>query len=257
MENLNKFESDYLNRITSTVNKSEDELSAELKNTKITDVFYNKNEEQIIVENEKVVLKLGYEDTGISLDQIENNPVNSENAEHWRKLANYSIKSKRSGETTDLLSELPRGYEIFFDPHSLDSDASADVKGRSCIIRYDIAAVDGLLSLLHEIGHCIDYEQAENKKKWLKKGIADNARDEHDMEYILRRERGCWAYVLKKLKPLIKDGVVSREDVLLYADNAIYSHHSYLGEKIKEEEKKDLKKNFLKAINDFFAGLKM
>jgi hypothetical protein len=254
--NLNQFESDYLNRIVSTVKKSEGEQERKMKEKVIAEVNY-KDRGQIHEENEKIVFDLGYEDSGFAVHPEEDDgslvPLKKEI--NWLKLNNYSIKSKQSGVSIDLLSELPADYEVFFDPCPWYPNGEADVQGMLCYVTEDVASVNGLLCMLHEIGHCVDYEQAENRKEWRVKSIKDFVKNEKDMEYLLRRERGAWAYALKKIKPLIKDGIISKEDVMLRVNDSVYSYHKFLGDKIKKEEEKELDDKIVQAVEDFFAKI--
>ncbi|MDD4902071.1 MAG: hypothetical protein PHE24_02960 [Patescibacteria group bacterium] len=251
---FHQFESDYLNRIVSTVKKSEEEQSREIKNKRIVEIDY-KDHDQIHVENEKIVLDLGYEDSGCPVGTDGKDFEPRANSLNWRKLNNYSIKSKQSETMINLLSELPRDYEVFFEPYAWYTGGKAGVKDQLCIVRGDITTVDGLLGLLHEIGHCVDYEQTKNKRNWRMKVLADNARNEEDMEFVLRRERGAWAYALKKIKPLIRDQIISQEDVMLCVNDSVYSYHEFLGDKIKKEEEKEFDDKIVQAVDDFFAKL--
>ncbi len=254
--NFNQFESDYLNRIVSTVKKSDRELERKMRDRVIMEVDY-KDGDQFHKENEKIVFDLGYENSGFPIHPEEDDgslePRKKEI--NWLKLNNYSIKSKQSGVSIDLLSELPADYEVFFEPCPWFPNGEADVHGMRCYVTEDVASVNGLLYMLHEIGHCVDYEQTENKKEWRIKSVKDFIRNEKDMEYLLRRERGAWAYALKKIKPLIKDRIISKEDVMLRVNDSIYSYHKYLGDKIKKEEEKAFDDKIVQAVDDFFAKL--
>jgi hypothetical protein len=158
----------------------------------------------------------------------------------WRVLTDFRITDK-SGKVVffDIKQELP-GYIIFF--HITDEEqrqSSANPKAKYIIIRGDISKPATILGLLHEIGHCKEYEGLDEfgKKtfhsyhKALRIGGSLSA---ETLAKVLKRERDAWAYALRKIRPILGK-TITKDDVLTYIHGyALLSYSEAIRRKIEE-----------------------
>jgi len=153
----------------------------------------------------------------------------------WRRLDSFTIIDKKTGKEIDLISDLPAGYTALFNPFCEERNGEAIVEHKGCLVENDIATIHGIIILLHEIGHAIDFERCEKKEerdKW-EDMTFENIRTDEDFEFCVSKERNASAYMLKKIKPLIRSGVISKEDILYCIHGTIAGRDNSLWIKIK------------------------
>jgi hypothetical protein len=160
--------------------------------------------------------------------------------EKWRVLTDFTIK-KNGNIIFNLKQELPK-YKVFLQPTVTQKDqCNAKPDGRYIIIRGDLSKPAMIISLLHEVGHCKEYESLdefggktfESYHKALK---LEGQLSAKTLAMVLERERKAWAYVLRKIRPILGE-TITRDDILLYIHSYALSSYS---KKIREKIEKGL-----------------
>jgi hypothetical protein len=185
----------------------------------IGDVEYMRNGD-VCVENEKLKVKFkygfaDYRDFVRGPDEIEGLLGNTDPSNDWRILEQFSIIDKQTNTEVDILTELPEGYRILFNPFLEVYNGNANVIEKGCLVKGDIASIAGILIILHEIGHCVDYERTDDKSEWrnARARIEDSSNYEK-LKLVLLKERNAWAYALNKVRPFLRSGAFPKEEIL-------------------------------------------
>lgn len=187
----------------------------------IGNVEYGK-EGKVCLENEKLRLEFNYDfaDPNEFMLELEDYDYIDGSSggvitklEDWRILRKFVIDDKKSNVKIDILDDLPKHFQVFFNPFSKRENGAASVEENRCLVWGDISSVRGMLTLLHEIGHCVDFEKASDWEKWLETSI-DQAKDEEGLNYVFSKERNAWAYALNKIRPLLRSGAFPKDEIL-------------------------------------------
>ena len=157
----------------------------------------------------------------------------------WRVLTDFRITDKSGNVVFDIKKELP-GYIIFF--HIIDEgqkQSSANPEAKYIIIRGDISTPATILGLLHEIGHCKEYEESDEFEKrtfdrYHKALRIGGSLSAETLAKVLKRERDAWAYALRKIRPILGK-TITKDDVLTYIHGyALLSYSETIRRKIEE-----------------------
>ena len=157
----------------------------------------------------------------------------------WRVLTDFRITDKSGNVVFDIKQELP-GYIIFF--HIIDEEqkqSSANPEAKYIIIRGDISTPATILGLLHEIGHCKEYEESDEFEKrtfdrYHKALRIGGSLSAETLAKVLKRERDAWAYALRKIRPIL-GRTITKDDVLTYIHGyALLSYSEAIRRKIEE-----------------------
>lgn len=87
-----------------------------------------------------------------------------------------------------------------------DGETCNSMWERIVLVEGDLADIDTLLALMHEIGHVVikDTQAGSETRQRAFKRFDQNMRlGNRDAAAVLREERDAWAFALKKLRPLI------------------------------------------------------
>jgi hypothetical protein len=163
----------------------------------------------------------------------------------WRVLTDFRITDKSGNVVFDIKKELP-GYIIFF--HIIDNkqnqdkeqkQSSANPEARYIIIRGDISTPATILALLHETGHCKEYEESDEFEKrtfdrYHKELRIGGSLSAETLAKVLKRERDAWAYALRKIRPILGK-TIPKDNVLTYIHGyALLSYSEEIRRKIEE-----------------------
>lgn len=203
-------------------------------------------------ETEKISLRFEYEyaeyrDYAYGPDEIDGVLGNRDPSIHWRKLKCYTLRDKDTGAEVDLLGELPDGYVVLFNSASYHDDGEARPRYKGCVVDSEISSIHGIIVLLHEIGHCIDYEKTEDKRKWIDR--IETAESEKDIQLCLRRERDASAYVVKKLRSFLNSGALSKAAVMNHIYEAIFVRNDILRKRLGVVKLNEIKDYFKKILD--------
>lgn len=197
----------------------------ELRESALKNSFGNidyKKEGNVCVENETVRLEIDYsfaDPNDFFLELEDYDYMESSfggtvaRREDWRILNRFIVHNKKTNIEIDLLEDLPDQFQILFSPFSKRNNGSARIEDSRCLIWNDISTIDGILTTLHEIGHCVDYKKTPDWEKWLETNI-DNAVDKDELNLVLLKERSAWAYALNKIRPLLISGAFPKNEIL-------------------------------------------
>jgi hypothetical protein len=176
----------------------------------------------------------------------------------YRKLNSFVITDKKTNKQIDILDKLPEGYCVLFNPFLGEERGSANVLYKGCVIAGDISSIRGVLTILHEIGHCVSYEKSEDKERYLKTNIK-KAETEEDLNFVLSKEWTAWFFALNKIRPLLSSGAFPKKEVFdsLHGKEALLSYcevarEALNGIKLIQTLKKEIER---KKIEDFESKL--
>lgn len=126
---------------------------------------------------------------------------------HSLIISRFSLRGK-NGQTLELEDISPENFSILHDPASSLNFASAE--NRYIFTSKPFSRPMGVLVMLHELGHCHDYDRLDDDEKAVydaamshKPEDQTEERKAQRMATVLMRERNAWAFALKKLRPLI------------------------------------------------------
>jgi hypothetical protein len=157
----------------------------------------------------------------------------------WRLLDSLKLLDKGENVIFDLMEDLPE-FKILFRPDTNGpAQSAANPEKKYLIIRGDISQPRAIIALLHEVGHCKDYEKLDDHdKETFESGHKalhmEGQVSRESLEKVLRRERNAWAYALKNIKPILGRDI-SKADVKQYIHNyALGSYSEGMRKKIEE-----------------------
>lgn len=178
----------------------------------------------------------------ISLDYIkDNNKIPKLNI---RKLEKLILKNNES--ELDILSLLSSDYSTYITTNLDKEDNSFESvhrpRERKIFINTPLLSVDGIMSLLHEIGHNnrdqyqTFSEQNKDENSLLRfklsgivekilAGMTLRGPNIKDASRVLRDERDAWSFALLKIRPFMKDLNIDIDDMenIIHHD-ALYSY---------------------------------
>lgn len=196
--------------------------------------------------------KVGDLEISLSYTQ-DNHKIPSSNI---RKLQKLMLKNNEA--ELDVLKLLPLGYSTYITTNVDKEDASFESIHRSgekkIYINSPILSVDGILGLLHEIGHNLR-DQNQNPSEQIKDeistqrfklsgilekilaGISPRNPNSKDASRLLRDERDAWSIALHEIKPFMKDLNINIEDIenIIHHD-ALYSYSLLIRDNINLEK---------------------
>lgn len=148
------------------------------------------------------------------------------NIDALKILENFSFVLKDdSGYVLKLSEILPDGYKVIIAPRLAggfnDCSGALNTDKKYIYMRGDLTTLMFQIILLHEIGHIQDKINLD------KLGVEELMTDSKFIRIAekLRKERVASAYAIKKLKPLVKSGLISKEDIFNYLiKQALDSH---------------------------------
>lgn len=262
---------DYLEKLNQSNNE---EYSKEIFNSRINlekpifndrETFekytqYNNYNEDIVLKNELCILNFQYskfQDENLT-EKIKNYCLSKNGVEinDFRILEKFCFKLKDNDYTLDIFDILPKNYKIIFTPEIIstskfESDGHIDPSNEYIYLYGDPMSKTFQIVLLHEIGHAID-------DKLLKKNNFEKLVTDHRFSAQaekLRKERIASAYAIKKLKPLVQSGFISKEDLFNYLKYyALNSHCLYIDDYISGVKRED--HYYKHAIQDYDQEMK-
>ena len=145
----------------------------------------------------------------------------NELAKQWRTLKSYKF---RSGEDKlDTTEILPDGWKVIFRPSSgYLGGAGTDDETKTILVDQDITKPVAILQLSHEAGHAQIMESMTDEERNFvldtRKEFKEAGREQQEIEgdkidRVIKDERDAWAFALRTIKPLIKSGILSLNDV--------------------------------------------
>lgn len=215
-----------------------DEGRKELLKKPIGEILYDK-EGDVQVENDKLRLEFRYDFAPYSSychgpDENEGILARYPRSNDYRILRSFVIADKSTNKTIDILADMPKGYSFIFVPFFPGMEGEAIPSEGGCIVLGNIATLEGIMVSIHEIGHCIDYENAEDKGDYSGHAIK-TAPDKDALAKRLRQERNASAYLLNKIRPLFSSGAISKDLALSCVHGiSLYYHGKDINKRIKE-----------------------
>lgn len=202
------------------VDPIEEEEMVEMKKP-IAEIEYGQ-EGDVLVENDKLRLEFRYEFAPYSKycygpDENQGILADFPRSSEYRILKNWIITDKLTNEKIDILEDLPEGYRFLFVPFFPGMAGCAVLGEGGCLVLGNIATLEGIMTSLHEIGHCRDYEKAIDKKAYISFSI-ECAADKEALANRLQQERNASAYLMSKIRPLLSSGAIPKK----IASNFIY-----------------------------------
>ncbi len=185
----------------------------------------------------------------------------------WYTLLKLGLKEKSKDRNIEI-DFRQEGIEAVFNP-TVDNRAGFCFvlpEDKFIVALGDIAQPITLISVLHEIGHIKDLErlddetreEALNTIREYRDTLEKDAEDIPDtvMAEIMNRERNAWAFTLKAVQPLLRAGVFSKDDALIYMhQHALqsYSNYFHLIHETRESSRilAELNEQFAKLIEEF------
>lgn len=201
-----------------------------------------KYEKKGVVKIEKGDLTLEFSYSSISRkDKAEFYTVEPE---IWRKLDSFILKTKK-GKPLDLSDIFKSGYKVFFKTTDYSRfGGDTDVENKYCFTNTNLLKPATILGIVHELGHCVSYQELKKKDPEKAQEQTLNLLDYHFFarpglisdkkilrqifKTILKEERIAWAFALKKIKPLLTSDIFTKENVLKYIHNYALKTYSDL-----------------------------
>ncbi len=190
----------------------------------------------------------------ISLDYIKDDRKIS--YPNIRKLKELILRNPEA--ELDILKLLPPEYSVYFTTNMDKEDYSFEgvnaPKEKRMYINTPLLSIDGILGILHEIGHNVRDEQqspseqtkdeVSNLRFMLEEimekilaGISPRKPNIEDASRLLQDERDAWGIALNKIKPFMKDLNIDTEDLKnIIHHNALYSYSLLIKEEINLEK---------------------
>jgi len=240
MENAEK----YLHSKSKPVKKAEGDATTILEEP--IGAFEYDREGEVRVENEKIRLEFSY--SFADYRDYVRGPDDTEGllglyplSNGYRKLNRFVVADKATNKSIDILEDLPENYRVLFHPFFDINYGNARVTDKGCVILGDISSARGILTILHEIGHCIDYERTDDKRKWRRSHI-ECASNQEELKSVLSIERYAWAYALNKIRPLLRSGAFPQDEVLkdVHGEKGLLSYREAIRKtlvKMKDNQK--------------------
>ena len=162
---------------------------------------------------------ISLESSGIHID-LTYEP--SEKGKNWRKLVFLELRSveNEAGNRTDLLSDLIQDSTVHFKINNFDESSRMRTDGLVLEQSENILTPKGLIVFLHEVGHDVyrrfkEVNGIEQDRASLLGLLATSAfSDKEKLAESLRDERNASAYALKKLRPFLRNGSMSKSAAL-------------------------------------------
>ena len=163
------------------------------------------------------------------------NPEFFREAGKWTILKNFILTRQESEDTdshnpelnqgtvVDLESILPSGYDVLYGfSYGYSGNSRGLYLGRGdklCAIIGDLNNFQTIMTLLHEIGHCVHYENEKRNNTIMRRSKTEIDK----LADLMLSERNAWAFALKKIRPFIR-----RDQGELPAYQDIYDYiHNY------------------------------
>lgn len=194
---------------------------------------------------------MGYESLAANSTASDSVEAIRPNISHtFRKLTSLVVRNTSTGQMLDVVSLLPKEYDIIFKTYVSDYDPGGETDRKNKVISMNgnITEPSWLVVLLHEIGHTNDrfYDTQSFEEVSSAYGALNRQRGElrpNMQEIILRGERNAWAFALKVLKPLLEGQTASELFTMARVRDYLYtrclSEYSY---QIREKRKLQAKR---------------
>ncbi|MBP6856403.1 MAG: hypothetical protein KBC42_01215 [Candidatus Pacebacteria bacterium] len=244
-------------------------MEFEPKNSKPIDYVKSKIEksEYIRFDKDKYLKPLfeydSYMESGSIKGKIGQSEIDLDYTQDDRKISNPNIRKlerfilKNDKTKLDVLGLLSSDYSTYITTNIDKEDTSFGSvnrpRERKIYVNTPLLSVDGIMSLLHEIGH-------NNRDK--QQSISEQNKDENsllrfkvsgivekilagmslrgpnikDASRVLRDERDSWSFALQKIRPFMKDLNINIEDMenIIHHD-ALYSYSWLIKDDVKLE----------------------
>ena len=146
-----------------------------------------------------------------------------------RKIDNFTLQN--STNRYSIKDILPPDWEVYFlNKKSREFVSGLDFKKKNIILNENPLEVEGILSLVHEMGHYEEYEILSEEEK--KERTDARRRDgffgivhQKDKDLIIKEERNAWAYGLNHLRHFKKDLDISSEEIEKKVHNDCLQHY--------------------------------
>lgn len=193
------------------------------------------DEDEVTLKKNNLELSFSY--TSLTPEDIASlNPTDVKgrkiNDVDFRCLDNLIITGKDNSMAINIKEILSPSYKIIFMTHNKKPSLGGliDVKFKTIYIWGDFTNLENIISLLHEIGHSVDFENLNQSDK-------NNFIDAYEkklyykptkkgLEEVLRRERNAWAFAVKKIKPMLSEDSITKEDIMNFIHNEALSNYS-------------------------------
>lgn len=203
---------------------------------KMQEVTYaEKGHESINKDN--IRLEFSYEPTD-SLDRHKLYPNLGAESLDFKKLTELVITNTESGYVLNIFELLPPEYRVYFNPSEeveafiRNTDPSANNAITKVIYIFgDLAIPRALVTLLHEIGHCIKADDIR-ASDYARSAIHSKNATTQDGAGVLSSERSANAFAFRKLHPFItqQGGVFPRNAVASLMHNSLHKYSNAIRE---------------------------
>jgi hypothetical protein len=201
--------------------------------TKLFDSDFSQmaDEKQFEKDGLKIDLKYNNCQYNPTISEAEERLISTEDQEReakkWRTLNNISINYNQEGK--DLVSLLPEDWQIIF------KSSPPDINEGGANFRYKTIFIGkpdnfrNILALTHEIGHAMVFHNLDKDQRQDFLAVNDKFQqatrhgkqlDKDTINEILKSERDAWAVGIKLLKPIIKAGLLTKDDLSAYIHSA-------------------------------------
>ena len=162
----------------------------------------------------------------------------------FRELTKAVISNETSGESKDIMENLPPGYRVYFPvvPKIVGGAVGRhSLMGSAIRINQGVDSPYGFLVLAHEIGHAVesveDYPTRSHRTLGgiALKGLLERRFGAKNQAMELQRERDAWAVALNDMRPFLSDdpeATFSREKVRDVIEAALWD----VSEDIRKEQ---------------------
>ncbi|MCX6793206.1 MAG: hypothetical protein NTY12_04225 [Candidatus Falkowbacteria bacterium] len=154
-----------------------------------------------------------------------------------RALDRFVVENKNG--CFDLNSAFPGG-KVYFNLGEGNVESFINMGHKVIFLEQDPWTPEGLVALLHEVGHYKDYVRSNHNQRTIKKIsrhlIKKDLGTESEGEVVLKEERDAWAFALRDLKPF-------KEDLDIYLDELEEEIHGLCLKSYSDFIKETLGKN--------------
>ncbi|MCK5415942.1 hypothetical protein KAI92_00775 [Candidatus Parcubacteria bacterium] len=214
------------NQISQT---EKDNLLEKLENSFFDLDIYGEKKQEFNINDMKINFEFSECEFNYVMDKFRAVPsthYKDEYAEEWKELKNLKIKTETG--TISFLEWLPDDWKIIVDSEIPKRDRNGDTDFNEKIISLgavDLSSLQGIITLAHEIGHVastINTSESEMKKYFRNIEEFTSGRvykfpiNKEAAEDVISKERDAWAVAFKILKPLIKSGILSKNNLVDY-----------------------------------------
>lgn len=165
--------------------------------------------------------------------------------DEYCELQDYEFTNKAGG-SLKLADIVPKDWKIVFNyKRDVCDGASADRSSKLILINGDISVVDGLLAMLHEVGHAQmldamadkELETYDKEREKFHRAVFKNEKLEKEiLDKVILDERNAWARALKMLKPFIRTGIIRKEEVANHIHKVALKSYSEAISKLISDE---------------------